>query len=127
MTLEKHEPRPLTVDAATAPWCTADAVPLRSPQPDAEQEPTAAIDRCGENVDELTVRIELGRTYLSDHDVARLQSGSLVQLDSLTDDPIEIQAGGRLIATGELIVVDGKLAARVVQRISAENQGQKAA
>ena len=66
----------------------------------------------------IDLRIELGRAYIGRDEVRRLRTGSVVPLDSAVGDLVELYAGGRLIARGETIVLDGNLGVRVADVIS---------
>ena len=66
---------------------------------------------------EAPVSIELGTARLDDDSVAQLDTGSLVTLDRQVDDPVDVLVGGRLVARGELIVVEDELAVRIVELI----------
>jgi flagellar motor switch protein FliN/FliY len=50
-------------------------------------------------------------------DVARLQPGMVVPLDALVGDPVDVIVNGRLIARGEVVVVDDNFCVRVVELI----------
>ena len=77
---------------------------------DASGRPTASVV----NHETVEVTIEFGRTLIEES-APKLVAGSLIQLDQLADEPVDIVVGGRSIARGELIVVDGKLGVRVVE------------
>ena len=62
---------------------------------------------------DLDISIELGRAELLIEDVLKLREGSVVSLDQRAGDPVDIVANGRLIARGELLVVDGKFGVRL--------------
>ena len=62
---------------------------------------------------ELDVSIELGRSELLIEEILKLREGSVVSLDRLAGDPVDIVANGRLIARGELQVVNGKFGVRL--------------
>jgi flagellar motor switch protein FliN/FliY len=64
---------------------------------------------------ELDVRIELGRTELLIDDVLRLKEGSVVPLDKLAGDPVDILVNGRLIARGEVLVLNDNFCVRVAE------------
>src|SRR5215207_5723492 len=57
---------------------------------------------------ELTVKIELGRTKLRLEDVLRLAPGAIVELDRLAGDPVDIFINDRLVARGDVVVVNDK-------------------
>lgn len=71
-----------------------------------------ALQRLGEVSVRLSV--ELGRTDMPLKDVLALGEGSVVSLDRLTDELLEITANGQVIAFGEVIAQDGKFALRIV-------------
>lgn len=64
---------------------------------------------------ELKLRIELGRTELLIDDVMKLSEGSVVQLDKLAGDPVDILVNGRPIARGEILVLNDNFCVRVVE------------
>ena len=66
---------------------------------------------------ETPVSIELGMARLDDDSLAQLDTGSLVTLDRHADDPVDILVEGRLVARGELLVIEKELAVRIVELI----------
>jgi len=62
---------------------------------------------------ELEVKIELGRTELFIEDVLRLGVGSVVELDKLAGDPVDIYVNERLVARGEVLVLNENFCVRV--------------
>lgn len=62
---------------------------------------------------DLDISIELGRTEILIEDILKLREGSVVSLDKLAGDPVDITANGRLVARGELLVIDGKFGVRL--------------
>lgn len=67
---------------------------------------------------ELDVVIELGRTEMYVEDVLRLQAGSVVELDKLAGDPVDVYVNGRRIARGEVLVLNDNFCIRVSEVIS---------
>lgn len=63
----------------------------------------------------LPVAIELGRTRLSVQEVLALGRGSVVELDRLVGDPIDIYVGDRRFAEGEVVVVGEQFGVRITQ------------
>jgi flagellar motor switch protein FliN len=61
----------------------------------------------------VTLTAELGRTTITLGEVMRLGSGSVVPLDRLLAEPVEITARGVLLARGEVVVVDDRFAIRI--------------
>jgi len=68
---------------------------------------------------ELDLRIELGRTHMYLEDVLRLRKGSVVPLDKLAGDPVDIFVNGRLIARGEVLVLNDNFCVRVAELLAA--------
>ena len=74
----------------------------------------------------LPVSIELGRTSMTVQEVLRLGRGSVVQLDRLAGEPIDIYVGDRRFAEGEVVVLGEHFGIRITrivsrQAIAAEN------
>ena len=69
---------------------------------------------------QLDLKIELGRTNMQLEDVLRLKQGAVVTLDKLAGDPVDIYANGRLIARGEVLVLNDNFCVRVAELITAE-------
>lgn len=70
---------------------------------------------------ELDVKIELGRTQMYLEDVLKLRKGSVVPLDKLAGDPVDIYVNGRLIARGEVLVLNDNFCVRVAELIAGVN------
>jgi flagellar motor switch protein FliN/FliY len=66
----------------------------------------------------LKVTVELGRTKMQLRQVLELQQGSVVELDRLAGDPVDVYVNERLFARGEVIVVDDKFGVRITEIIS---------
>ena len=66
---------------------------------------------------EAPVSIELGSAPLDGDSMKQLTAGSLVTLDRQVHDPVDVLVAGRLIARGELIVIEDELAVRIVELI----------
>ena len=64
---------------------------------------------------DLDVRIELGRTEMYLEDVLKLKRGAVVPLDKLAGDPVDIFVNGRLIARGEVLVLNDNFCVRVAE------------
>ncbi|MEI8375013.1 MAG: flagellar motor switch protein FliN [Planctomycetota bacterium] len=70
---------------------------------------------------ELDLKIELGRTHMYLEDVLKLRKGSVVPLDKLAGDPVDIFVNGRLIARGEVLVLNDNFCVRVAELIVGAN------
>lgn len=62
---------------------------------------------------ELEVTVELGRRSIPLADVLRLTTGSVIELEKLVGEPLEVYANGRLIAEGEAVVMDEQFGIRI--------------
>jgi flagellar motor switch protein FliN/FliY len=67
---------------------------------------------------EMDLRIELGRTHLYLEDVLKLRRGSVVPLDKMAGDPVDIFVNGRLIGRGEVLVLNDSFCVRVAELIA---------
>jgi flagellar motor switch protein FliN/FliY len=70
---------------------------------------------------QLDLKIELGRTQMHLEDVLRLKQGAVVTLDKLAGDPVDIYANGRLIARGEVLVLNDNFCVRVAELIAGDD------
>ena len=66
----------------------------------------------------LEVTVELGKAKLTIGDLLRLNQGSVVELNKLTNQPLEIYANKKLMAEGEVVVVNQKFGIRLINIIS---------
>ncbi|MFO7689983.1 MAG: flagellar motor switch protein FliN [Cryobacterium sp.] len=64
---------------------------------------------------EMALTVEIGRTRMSVRDVLSLEPGAVVELDRSAGAPADILLNGRLIAHGEIVVVDQDYAVRITQ------------
>ena len=67
---------------------------------------------------DLDLRIELGRTHMYLEEVLKLHKGSVVPLDKLAGDPVDIYVNGRLIARGEVLVLNDNFCVRVAELVA---------
>jgi|GEM_PF-1162434 len=73
-----------------------------------------ALGRLGDV--QVNLSVELGRTELTLKDVLALQQGSVVALNRLTDELLDVTANGKPIARAEVVAQNGRFALRVVER-----------
>ena len=67
---------------------------------------------------EVPITVRFGQTQMSLDEVLKLGQGSQIQLDKMVDDPVELFVNKKLLATGEVVVVDGHYAIRITEIIS---------
>ncbi|MBU6172815.1 MAG: flagellar motor switch protein FliN [Planctomycetes bacterium] len=68
----------------------------------------------------LELKIELGRTKMSLEEILQLRKGSVVTLDKLAGDPVDIYVNGRLVARGEVLVLNDNFCVRVAELIGSD-------
>ncbi len=66
----------------------------------------------------LEVSVEVGRSHILVRDLLQLQEGSLVELDKLAGEPLDLYVNSRLIARGEAVVVNEKFGLRLTDVVS---------
>lgn len=64
---------------------------------------------------ELDVSLRFGQRQLSLREIGELRSGSVVELDRYVQDPAELLLGDRVVARGEVVIVDGNYGLRVTE------------
>ena len=71
---------------------------------------------------QLSIIVEVGRTQMLISDLLELDEQSIVELDSMVGQPLDIRANDLLVARGEVIVVNEKFAVRITDIISPDNR-----
>ncbi len=61
----------------------------------------------------INVTVELGRAKLSIKDILGLGEGSIIELQKLAGEPIDLLVNGKLIAKGEVVVIDESFGVRI--------------
>jgi flagellar motor switch protein FliN/FliY len=67
----------------------------------------------------VSLSVELGCSQLPMRDVLQLNIGSVVQLDKAADAPVELSINGKLIARGEVVVIEDRFAVKITEIIGA--------
>lgn len=73
----------------------------------------------------VTVSMEIGRTKISIRNLLQLNQGSVVELDRLAGEPMDVLVNGTLIAHGEVVVVNEKFGIRLTDVISTAERIKK--
>jgi flagellar motor switch protein FliN/FliY len=95
----------------------ADTVWKTFPGPSVASAPTMnSIDLLGDVPVELSV--EVGRSQITIQEVMAFSPGTVMELDGLAGEPLNIFVNGRLIARGETVVVNNKLGIRLTDMVS---------
>ncbi len=95
----------------------AEARPFELPSFDLECRESAGADQAAAGDVDVELQIELGRAFLPSDEGDTLREGAVVPLDKLAGDPVDILVDGRLIARGEVLVLNDKLCVRVAEII----------
>jgi len=68
---------------------------------------------------EIPISVEVGRAQMSLEDVLRLVPGSVIALDKKAEDPVDLRVNGKLVARGEVVLVDDAYGLRITQIVDA--------
>ena len=103
----------MTTGASSAPAAAADTAGFKLPnfQQVMQDAQVSSIDLLRDV--ELNVKIELGRSRMVVEDVLKLAEGSVVELDKLAGDPVDVFVNDRLVARGEVLVLNDNFCVRV--------------
>ena len=66
----------------------------------------------------LELSVEIGRTRMSIQELLSLGPGSVIELDKVAGEPLDILVNGRLVARGEAVVVNDKFGIRITDIVS---------
>lgn len=96
----------------------------------AEIEPGLEGDEGSQGIDflldiPLEITVELGRTRIQIGDLLKLGQGSVVELEKLTNEPVDIYINQKLMGHGEVVVVNEKFAVRLTNIISPGDRVKK--
>jgi flagellar motor switch protein FliN/FliY len=65
----------------------------------------------------VSLSVELGQTQMEVRDVLNLGTGSIIELNKLQEEPVDLRVNGRLIARGEVVIVKNTLAVKISELI----------
>lgn len=82
--------------------------------------PTSAVTGVLGNLElvkdvKMDVTVELGRTHLPLKEVLQLEDSSIIKLDRLAGEPVDLLVNGRLIAQGEVVVIGNKFGVKITR------------
>jgi len=66
----------------------------------------------------VTLSVEIGRTKININNLLKLNQGSVVELDRLAGEPMDVMVNGTLIAHGEIVVVNDKFGIRLTDIVT---------
>jgi flagellar motor switch protein FliN/FliY len=89
--------------------------------------PSAHAGGTGTNIDllldvKMPVAIELGRTEMAISEILTLGPGSVVELDKLAGEPVDLLVNDKIVARGEVVVVDENFGVRITMLMSPEER-----
>jgi flagellar motor switch protein FliN/FliY len=67
----------------------------------------------------VSLSVELGQTHMEVRDVLNLGTGSVIELNKLQEEPVDLRINGRLIARGEVVIIKNNLAVKIIELIGA--------
>ena len=67
---------------------------------------------------EVPVSVRFGKKQMLLEEILKLGQGSFIQLDRAVEDPVELLVNQKLLATGEVVVIDGRYAIRITEIVS---------
>ncbi|MCR1567058.1 MULTISPECIES: flagellar motor switch protein FliN [Mixta] len=104
---------------------TAESQPAAPVMP--KEAPVAAFSEDLKLILDIPVKmtVELGRTKMTIKELLRLSQGSVVTLDGLAGEPLDILINGYLIAQGEVVVVSDKFGVRITDIITPSERMQR--
>ena len=70
----------------------------------------------------LPISIELGRTRMSISDILGLGAGSVVELNKLAGEPVDVMVNGKIVAKGEVVVIDENFGVRITQLMTPQER-----
>ena len=70
---------------------------------------------------DLEVTVELGKTRKSIKEILEFSTGTIIELNKLAGEPIDILVNGKLIANGEVVVIDENFGIRITEIINKDN------
>jgi flagellar motor switch protein FliN len=73
----------------------------------------------------LEVSVELGRVKMQVREVVELGAGSIVEIDKAAGEPVDVLVNGRLVARGEVVVIDDNFGVRITEILSLQERLQK--
>ena len=103
---------------------------VRKPELDQFESGTVAAGSDEANLDMIldipvTIAMEIGRTRISIRNLLQLNQGSVVELDRLAGEPMDVLVNGTLVAHGEVVVVNEKFGIRLTDVISPAERVKK--
>ena len=97
-------------DTGTPDWDELESVPVSSGDGEIKMDSILDVP--------VTISMEIGRTRINIRNLLQLNQGSVVELDRLAGEPMDVLINGTLIAQGEVVVVNDKFGIRLTDIVS---------
>jgi flagellar motor switch protein FliN/FliY len=110
-------------EESNAAEAAAAAAKFQSLQPDKAGSGDIAIDAILDVP--ITIAMEIGRARINIRNLLQLNQGSVVELDRLAGEPMDVLVNGTLIAQGEVVVVNEKFGIRLTDIVSPTDRVRK--
>ena len=117
MSIEEQLQQQTVSSAAGADW--AEALEAQQPGANGSSAPNAPLNDIQRVLDiPVQLSVELGRKKVPIKQVLQLAQGSIVELDALAGDPMDVLVNGYLVAQGEVVVVNNKFGIRLTDVVT---------
>ena len=117
-----------SASAAAAPSPSASSAPAANifPSFDSEESASGLMNELDMILDiPVQITVELGRTKISIKNLLQLAHGSVVELDAMAGEPMDVLVNGTLIAQGEVVVVNDRFGIRLTDIVSSTERMRK--
>ncbi len=115
---EQEKTEAVSESAVDKPKSNAEAAPFKELHEDATSSRDSEVSLDAILDVPITISMEIGRTKINIRNLLQLNQGSVVELDRLAGEPMDVLVNGTLIAQGEVVVVNEKFGIRLTDIIS---------
>ncbi len=125
---EKREEAQIQGEALSSPWQEALKEQEEKEREEKKEVLTPDIQEKLKKFLDLPLLIEVvvGSTTLTLGEILNLGPGSVVELDNLVEEPVDIKVNGKLVAKGEIVVVEEKFGVKITDIVEKEERVKKA-
>lgn len=71
----------------------------------------------------MRVTVEFGRSKTNVRELLKFQKGSVIELEKMSGEPLDVRLNGKLVARGEAVIVNDRFGVRVTEIVSPEDFG----
>lgn len=117
---EELDPLPMPSEGLDLPDLGTDLPMAQAPVPAAPRGPRASLAALADVP--VTVEAVLGGCTLTVDELLSLGTGSVIEVDRRVGEPIDLMVGGKLLARGELVLIDGALGLTLTELVRREER-----